>query len=290
MNKLTIILPVFAALILFFSCNNSSGNGIDKNRDPIVSVYNQTLYRDQLNSILPYNISTEDSIAAADKYIRKWIEEVLVYEKAKRNIIDSKSIDALVEDYRRSLIIHSYQETLLTNKLENGNNLSDDKLEEFYLDNKKQFILKEPIIKGLYLKIPIQSSQLENFRKWYTQESEEAINNIEKNALQNAIGYEYFYNKWVDFNGVFATIPKQASNADQYIKNNKSVEIRDSVFVYLLHIKEYKLSGDEAPFDFVKNDIVQIVREQNKNRYLKQIQNDLYEKAVSDKEIIFHNK
>ncbi|NDV68961.1 peptidyl-prolyl cis-trans isomerase [Dysgonomonas sp. 25] len=290
MNKLVINTILLFVILAGFSCKESGDKKIDENREPIVTVLDQTLYKDQVEAALPYKLSEKDSADFAAQYVQRWIADVLIYEKAKKNIIDNKTINQLVEDYRKSLIIHSYQDELLNNLLANSENLSDKKLEEFYEANKKQFTLKEPIIKGLYLKIPAESSQLTNFRKWYSQENENALGDIEKNALQNAVGYEYFYNKWVNFDQIFSTIPKQVSDKDQYVKTNKSVDVQDSSFVYLLHIKEYRLTGDEAPFEYVRDEVSHMLKERDRALYMKQIQEDLYNRAVADKEINFHNK
>ena len=48
---------------------------------------------------------TDDSLLFADRYVRRWIEETLLYEKAKENIPDNAAIERQVENYRRTLIL-----------------------------------------------------------------------------------------------------------------------------------------------------------------------------------------
>lgn len=280
---------IVATLFIAASCEkNQQSMKIDN--EPVVSVLEQTLYRNEIDNIVPRNLSQEDSLAIADNFVRNWINDILLYQKAKKNIINKRHIEELVENYRKSLIIQSYEEDLVNDKVIKNKNLTEDKLQEFYNNNINLFLLKEPIIKGLYLKIPIASSQLSNFRKWYTLGTEKAIEDIDKNSLQNAIGYEYFLNKWLDINDIFSTIPKRIENYQQFLKTNKSIDIQDSSYVYLLYIKEYKLKGDVAPFEFAKDNVTQAVRERSRNNYISQIKKDLYEKALSNKEIKFYNK
>jgi hypothetical protein len=274
--------------VLLFSCSKGGAGDVDMSRAPVVSVKDKTLYRNELDNAIPGTFSPEDSTAAANLYIKTWINNQLMYDKAKRNIVSKAEIERLVGDYRKSLITNLYQEQLLKEYL--SKSLSDAELQSFYEKNKDKFKLKENLIKGLYLKVPVASKELDNFLKWYKQSTDAAVENIEKNTLKNAIGYEYFYDKWVYFNEISDNMPLSISNGDDFLRTNKNVEVRDSSFVYLLNIKEYKLTGSEAPYDYIKNRLTEAYTEQRKSDYLKQVQQDLYNKALSDDEIKFYDK
>ena len=211
-----------------------------------------------------------------------------MYNQAERNVIDRNHIERLVADYRRSLIVNMYQEQLLHESL--SKNVTNPELEAFYNENIQRFNLKENIIKGLYLKVPVNSPLLANFQKWYKQGSMESIENIEKNNLQNVVNYDYFYNKWSSFDEVMEKIPIVVDNQQQYLKNNKNIEVRDSAFVYLLNIKEYKLAGTTAPFDYIEHIVKEVFLEKKRADYMQQIQKDLYDKALSKGEIKFYTE
>jgi len=288
MNRYILFSICFSCSFLLLSCGNNNSGVVDESRDPIVTVYGQTLYKAELDSALYGSISSVDSADIAHIYVRKWIDNVLIYEKARRNISDRKTIDKLVEDYRKSLVTHSYQEHLLKAKL--TQEISEEKIKEYYNQHQNSLKLDEPIIKGLYLKIPIESTQLENFKKWYTQGTEEAIENIEKYTLQNAIGYEYFYNRWVRFSDIINMIPRNVSDPDEFLKSNKNLEVKDSSFVYLLNVTTYLPRGSKAPFEFVKDGLSRTILETERTTYIDQIREDLYTKAISDNDIKFYNE
>lgn len=274
-------------VLSFFSCKNDKAV-IDESRSPVVSVKDRILYKSDLEKAMPYGLSGEDSITAADAYMKKWVGEELLYDKALQNIIDKDQIDALVEDYRKSLIIHSYKERVLKEYL--SADATESELMGFYESNKDLFKLKENIIKGLYLKVPLKSPELNNFKKWYSQGTDNAIENIEKKQLQNAVGYEYFYDRWISFESVMESIPYLVVNSDQFLKSRKTLEVQDSAFVYLLNIKEYKLAGEQAPFDYEKSALTELYLKKKEAEYLDRIKEDLYQKALSDKEIVIYNK
>lgn len=275
-----------AIIVSIFSCKNDPA--ADSNKSPVISVKNQVLYKSDLEKVIPFGLSGEDSVAFVNNYIKKWAEDCLIFDKAEQNIIDEDQINSLVADYRRSLILHSYIERILKEHL--SSNVTDKELLAFYEANKDQFKLKENIIRGLYLKIPLKSPELNNFKKWYSQETDKAIENIEKQQLQNAAGYEYFYDRWVGFEDVMENIPYLVSNAEQFLKARKTLEVQDSSFVYLLNIKEYKLIGGEAPFDYEKPELTNLYLKRKEADYLNQIRQDLYQKALSDKDVILYKE
>ena len=75
------------------------------------------LYHEDLQAVLPAGLSKDDSLLFAEHYIRNWAEDVLLYEKAQSNIPNSGEIDKLVENYRKALIMHAYQQALINQTL-----------------------------------------------------------------------------------------------------------------------------------------------------------------------------
>lgn len=288
MKKILICLHLFFMVFVAFSCSGSGAANADRALNPIVTVGDKTLYQADLDEVIPIGLSAEDSTTAVKSYIDMWVNDQLIYNKALQNIINKKDIDELVESYKKSLITSSYQEQLLKEYF--SKSVSENELKAYYEQNKDRFKLEDNIIKGLYLKIPVSSKQLANFQKWYKQGNDAAIENIEKNTLQNAVAYEYFYDKWVGLLDVLENMPPAVTDEKIFLQRNKNLELRDSSFVYLLNIKEYELAGNEAPYDYVKGQLSEMYMEQKKADYIQQVKKDLYDKAVSDEEIKFYNK
>lgn len=286
--QISILIITLVLLIASVSCKSEKQIEVDESLHPIVTVFDQTLYKSDLAGVTSYGMSPEDSTVAAEAYIKAWINERLVYNIAEENITEREDIDALVEDYRKSLIMNKYISILLKERL--SESVEDSELLMYFNDNKDRFDLKENIIRGLFLKIPKESSQVDNFKKWYRQETDEAIENIEKNKLQNLVAYENFSSSWVSFNDVSDNIPYLIDNEETFFKNNKTLEVSDSSFVYLLNIKEYKLAGSEPPFDYVKEYLKESYLEERRESYLKELQDDLYNNALSKDKILYYNK
>lgn len=273
-----------------FSCSKKTDESatLDKGETPIVSVKGKTLYADELEKALPNGLSVPDSTTAADSYIKRWISEVLLYEKAKSNISNKDQIDKLVDDYRQSLTVYTYQEKLLDEVLSKSN--KDEDLKSYYDNNIDKLKLNSYIVKGLFLKIPASSNELDNLRKWYQSNSSTAKENIEKASIQNAVIYNYFYDNWTDLEEVTSNLPATITDPSQFLKTNKNYETSDSTYVYLLHIEDYVLPGATAPFDYAKSQIKEILMNQERNNYMQKLESDLYNNGLENNEIKFYNK
>ena len=159
-----------------------------KGKTPLVEVAGEYLYKEDLQAALPFNISKDDSVLFAEHYIRNWVEDVLLFDKAEGNIPDNAKIAKLVENYRRALIMHTYQEELANQKL--ANEISDEEISAYYEKNKELFHTEHPFVKGLFIKVPLHSQDLASVRKWYKKNNQDAIENLEKYSLRNAVSYD----------------------------------------------------------------------------------------------------
>ena len=285
----TLLLSFFATLF-FIGCTKktSETTTLEKGEIPIVSVKGKTLYADELEKALPNGLSVSDSTTAADSYIKRWISEVLLYEKAKSNISNMDQIDKLVEDYRQSLTVYTYQEKLLNEVLSKNN--QDQDLKTYYDNNIDKFKLDSYLIKGLFLKIPSSSNELPNLRKWYQSNSSSAKENIEKASIQNAVIYNYFYDNWTNMEEITSNLPETISDPSQFLRSNKNYETSDSTYVYLLHIEAFALPGSTTPYDYAKAQIKDFLINQERNSYINKLESDLYNNGLENKEITFYNK
>lgn len=269
--------------ILFVGCGQDTT--IDQ-ADALASMEGHLLRRAEVESLIPRGASSADSLLLAENYVKKWVKEQLVYEVAERNLGDEKEeIDQLVEAYRRSLIRYRYQERLVNERLKTD--ISEQDKQQFYEENPKLFTLEQGLIKGLFLKIPVDAPGLVDVKKWYKSSDEAALEKIEKYSVQNATIYEYFYDKWVDFDEVMDNIPIYVSDPATFLKGHKQVEVADSSYCYLLNIAEYLVPGQTEPYESASPRIVEMLVNQRKVDFLRNFEDELYNEAVQKGKVIF---
>ncbi|MDR2765727.1 MAG: peptidyl-prolyl cis-trans isomerase [Tannerella sp.] len=272
----------FLAVCLLHACRPPE----TVNSDEVVKVGGQALTRNEVEHFIPDGTPYADSLLMAENYVTKWVKDLLMYEAAKRNIGSGDAdIDRLVEEYRRSLITHRYQENLIRTKL--ASEIPEDEKQTFYRENPKKFILSNDVIKGLFLIAPIDAPGLEDIRKKYHRNELSVVEDIEKFSIQNAVMYEYFYDRWVDFDEIRGKIPIHIPNASQYLKTKQFIEVSDSLYCYLLNISEYVLSGNVAPYEYAAPQIQELVINRKKIEFLKKTEDELYRDAVRKGQVVF---
>jgi hypothetical protein len=252
----------------------------------MAKVKDRTLTREEILRVIPKGASSADSLLVAEDFIKKWIKDVLVYDVALRNLDDEKSeIEQLVDAYRYSLFRYRYQERLIKEKLSADIRVTDRI--NYYEENQEKFILERGLIKGLFLKIPNDAPGLSDIKTWYKSSSVESLEKIEKYSIQNAIFYDYFYDKWVDFDDVMSNIPIQITNTNVFLKQNKTLELSDSAYCYLLNIKEYLPIGSIAPYEYAEPQVIEMLINQRKMEFLKNFEDELYQDAVKKGDVVF---
>ena len=258
-----------------------------KGKTPLVEVSAEFLYKEDLQAALPLNISKDDSVLFAEHYIRNWIEDALLFDKAEGNIPDNDKISKLVENYRRALIMHTYQEELVNQKL--ANDISEEEINAYYEKNKELFRLDNPLVKGLFIKVPLSSPDLGNVRVWYRKNNQDVIEKLEKYSLRNAVSYDYFYDRWTSVPDVAAKIPLKVLDTDaNYLDKNRNVEVKDTAFCYFLHIEDFLGKDKQKPLDFARDEIKEILINLKRVEFINKVKEDLYQRASDRNKIIYY--
>lgn len=258
-----------------------------KGKTPLVEVSGEFLYKEDLQAALPLNISKDDSVLFAEHYIRNWIEDALLFDKAEGNIPDNDKISKLVENYRRALIMHTYQEELVNQKL--ANDISEEEINAYYEKNKELFRLDNPLVKGLFIKVPLSSPDLGNVRVWYRKNNQDVIEKLEKYSLCNAVSYDYFYDRWTSVPDVAAKIPLKVLDTDaNYLDKNRNVEVKDTAFCYFLHIEDFLGKDKQKPLDFARDEIKEILINLKRVEFINKVKEDLYQRASDRNKIIYY--
>lgn len=262
-------------LCLFGSCQQKVEHG---GKTPLVQVANRYLYQEDLNKVLPFGISSSDSVQFAKDFIRKWIEEQLLYGKAEHNVRGDERIEHMVADYRRTLILNRYEQYLISQKM--NEELSENELQQYYEDNKQLFILEEPIIKGVFIKAPKVASGLKDLKKWYKDSSDEALEELEKYAFRNAVIYDYFYDYWLPVSELENKIIVNLAEIGKDFETHRNVEAEDEDYCYLLHIEEHISKGEAKPYDLARNEIIDLLANKRRVEFMQQVKEDLYNQSM----------
>ncbi len=286
-NRFTAGLLALMCISFPVSCKwNNSVTEYVYGKTPIVEIGTDVLYAEDIKQVVPLGLSEADSTLFAREFIKNWAQDVLFYQNAIRNIPDTKDIDRLVENYRRSLIEHEYQRRLIEQKF--SSEIADEDIEQFYNDNERLFVLDESLLKGLFLKISNKSHDLGDIRKLYTRQDDESFEEIEKYSIRNAARCEFFYDNWRTVAEIEVLLPGLDKPLESMLRENNSFEFKDEEYIYLLNVSEYALKGGIEPLDHARSRIRGLLINSNEVSYMRKIKEDLYDAAIEKNRIIFH--
>ncbi|MGM0496736.1 MAG: peptidyl-prolyl cis-trans isomerase [Bacteroidota bacterium] len=257
------------------------------NKKPIAKIHEKNLYLSDVEDVIPDNKSKEDSSMIAENYIRNWIKKQLLLKKAEKNLSkDNKDIQKQIEEYRTSLLIYRYQQQLIDQKLDTA--VSEEEIQEYYEDNTSNFTLDINLVKVLYVELPQNSPNISSVKSWMKSEKEEDISKLKDYCYQYAKKYDDFNNEWIAFNKLENKIPTDIKNPQRFLKYNKNLEEKDSLFHYFVRINDYKLKGEPAPVSYVREKIESVMLNKRKHKLLEDLEKDLYNEALNRNEFIIY--
>lgn len=268
---------IFALFLLSASCKNT----ILQSENDLVRVGNKVLTRGDLENFMPKDVYGADSAALADAFIQNWIDNQLLYEVAQKNIPDMENVDRKVEQYKQDLIIHQYRMQLVNERL--SEDLSDADVQAYYAAHVQELLLDEPLYKGVFLKVRRNSPNIASLRKWIRQVTPENLENIEKYAIKHSIGYRYSTDEWMTEGDITPYVLDAAK-----LQQGKPGELSDEDFYYFYNLTDLRKKGAEMPLDYSKAYIRENLLKQNASDLLEKQKQELYEKAVSNKNVEYY--
>lgn len=256
------------------------------NRIRLAKVGSEVVYLDEAIEGLPAGLSLKDSAAYVHQFVRNRVKEILLYDKAKQNIPQGRDIDELVENYRRSLIIYAYQQEVLNEKMRSD--ITDTEIQVFYDNNRDRFIAEHDLIKGVFIKIPKSAPGLDVLKKLYKTTSNEAFQKIESYCVQNGGQFEYFYDRWIIFDDILDKISYETGRNSDFLRSHTTLDVIEGDFEYLLYVNDYVLVGSTAPFEFVKDEVKNIVANTRKTEFVHRFEQDMLREAEKKGKITYY--
>lgn len=268
-------------LVLLFSCGRKSNESDDT---LVARVNEKELHLSDLDGIVPSKASAEDSVRLVKAYINNWVRTNLIIDKAEANLSDEqKDVEQQLEDYRNSLIIYTYEKEIVRQNLDTV--VSEKEIEEYYNTNQKDFELKDNIVKVNYVKLEKNSKALQKIKKVFYSEKPEDRETLEQLCRENAVNYYLDDQSWLLFNDLLKEIPIKTYNEEQFLQNNRAVEIQDSAFIYMVNFLKFRIKDGVSPIGFERVNIRNIILNKRKLNLISKMKDDLYNEALVKKQI-----
>lgn len=250
------------------------------NEEPLARVFDVYLYPSDLDDAIPEGTPETDSLVLAKRYIDTWVRDQLMLSRAEQALTEEqKDFDKQLAEYHRSLLIYSFREKLLHQKLDTV--LKPEEIQSYYDENSSNFILGQDIIKGTFIKVPLTAPRINEVRSWSYTNEEDDLNNIEKYCLSYADKYSDFNETWIYFSSIKAQLPMKISDPSRYLRYNKNIETTDQEFRYFLHVSDHFTEGEMTPLEMVSDHITNIILNKRKIEFSRDLEQRVYTEGVS---------
>ena len=244
----------------------------------IAEAFGEKLLLSQIQKTLPPKLNTQDSVAFIRHHVEQWIEKQVLLHAAKKHI--QKDYEEELQQYRQSLTIYDYQREFLKDHIDTI--VAQSEIEEYYHNHSDNFLLREDILRCLYVKLPIQNQTKANrIKKVLFQETSPSDQYIQElyYASQQAVNTFFNRNVWLRITDLLREIPIHESEKISSLKTNPYIEFKDKKFVYLIRILEYKANGSLSPLTLEQDKIRRAILNKRKQDILKDLRSELFKEA-----------
>lgn len=274
-----------APFCLLLVCAAGCGAGAVTEQDAVARAYDDLLTRGELRQVIPMESTPEDSMALAKQYIDNWLRDRVLMFNAEQNLsLAQKDVEAELQAYRRSLILHAYEQALIDEKLDTA--VSASEVELYYRGNEKNFVLKDDIVRVRWFKVREDDRRtLERIEDLWRSDDQQKLRELEIWRAQRGIGITDTGEDWTDFNELLKEVPIETANPTDFLAHAKKIVVKDSVSTYFVDLLEHRLRTAPAPLQRVAPSIRAIIINQRKLRLLEGMRNDLYDHARANKDV-----
>lgn len=274
-----------AAAFVFIQC---SGNG-NPDEHIVAQVGDSKLLQSELAEIIPSSMDKEDSSLLADDYIKKWLKQELLIQKANENLSPlQKDVTKELKEYRNSLIIYKYKNELMRQRMDTV--VTKEQIEQYYFLNPGNFNLDKNIVKAIFVKIPNEVANPDLLKSMVDNNSDEGLEDLRNYCLQYAKAFNIFIDNWVDFEVLNKNLPNEITDAERFLNTKNQIELKDSAYYYLVSIQDYKLKNEAAPLEYVEINIKNLILNQRKIEFLKQVEENIYKEGIRQNKFKITNK
>ena len=275
------VLTVVILTSLLAACNHGKPK-------PVARSFDQFLYPEGLQGVVPTGVTGADSIQLARAYIEQWLRQQALLHHAQRNVnINTEHLDRQVEEYRNGLIVYEYEQALVSQKLDTV--VTDDEIRQYYEARKDLFVLRQPILKVSYIQLRSDAPELERVKRLFVSTDFEEQDVLAKYCAMYASQYALHDTSWHYVDELVKIIPLSKIGEDNYSQTGRIFEIIENNELYLIILHDSKFRDTRSPLSLVEHNIRNLILNKRKIDLIDQMQKSIVDDAREKNNIEIYN-
>ena len=286
MKKVFKTILIVLVAILVISCDLFKSQD---NRKVIVRVNNSYLYEEDINSLVGEGISAEDSAIIVNSYINRWATQQLLIDRAKLNLPEArqKEFNELVENYKNELYTNAYTEAIVSKEMDSV--FADTLISNYYEEHKENFKLGQDLVKLRYINLEANNTNFDKIKDWFIRFNDKDKVKLQENALQFK-NYSFNDSVWIKTATVYDKVtPLSVEDRAKLLRKDNYIELKDSIETYLIYVNDALKKNDQAPLEYAKPTVEQILLNKQKLELVKQLEKDITKDAIKNNQFEIYN-
>ncbi|CAI8285862.1 MAG: Uncharacterised protein [Flavobacteriaceae bacterium] len=265
--------------LLFFSCDNYFNN--TSNVD-LARVNDDYLSQSDVKDVLDTSSNSNDSTIIINNYINNWATNKLLINRALINLPEENqnNIQELVDNYKNEILINSYIDALIEKNM--NLEVSKFELDSLYVRYKETFKLNEELFKIRFIYLSKVNPDINLFKSKLKRFNNDDLKYLDSLSFQFN-RYSFNDSVWRNKNEVFYQLPDLKKVNNYMLKKSNFIEIKDSLGLYLINIKDVLKSNQYAPLDYVSETLKRMIINSRKLKFIDQLRKDITTDAIKNK-------
>jgi len=265
--------------LLFFSCDNYFNN--TSNVD-LARVNDDYLSQSDVKDVLDTSSNSNDSTIIINNYINNWATNKLLINRALINLPEENqnNIQELVDNYKNEILINSYIDALIEKNM--NLEVSKFELDSLYVRYKETFKLNEELFKIRFIYLSKVNPDINLFKSKLKRFNNDDLKYLDSLSFQFN-RYSFNDSVWRNKNEVFYQLPDLKKVNNYMLKKSNFIEIKDSLGLYLINIKDVLKSNQYAPLDYVSETLKRMIINSRKLKFIDQLRKDITRDAIKNK-------
>lgn len=280
MKRPAVRLQALLAAPLAGLCLCACGSG-GEDDDPVVArAYESPLHWSDLRQIVPVGTAPEDSAALAHAYVNNWLRQQVELHHAEKNLsAGRKGFEAELRDYRNSLLLHAFEEQLVSQRLDTV--ISPSEIEAFYQANNERFDLGDDLLRARWFHVRESDNRaLRKMEDRFMSGRPNDMHELELALAERGVPITDRGASWTTLTQLRDLVPIDALPAVP--ADGKRTVLREEGGAWFLDLLELRPRLSPAPIELVRQEIRSILLNQRKLELIERMRDDLYHEALAN--------
>ncbi|WP_146088782.1 hypothetical protein [Neolewinella xylanilytica] len=270
------------AALLLMACGPAETETTD---DPVLArVHQRELRLSEMEGMFPSGATLADSTVIIEAFANRWARDAVLLWESEQNAPSDLNLDRLVRDYRASLVRSSYEEELVSTKLDSA--ITTEELRTFYDATQEEYQLETPIVRCLFLRVPYPTPEEESLQLLWNNGNPEDTSALKRYARKYAEAYLLDESAWYGLNQIATQLPEGTLTADNVNTKREFTQL-DGTNRYYFRLFELKPRLEIAPLSYVENQVRRAILHGRKREVLEKSREEIFDRELRRDNIQF---